>query len=241
MKNHHRHILRLASLAALFLTSACTSGHTHLRRWMSSTPESEAPAKSILFIGNSYSFEVPKTLRKIAAQKGTSLRVEQVTKGGWTLAQHVENEETLSKIREGGWDFVVIQEQSRIPSLALSRSRKMFPPVRKLAEEARAKGAVPVLYQTWGYRDGDPHRVGFGRDDFHAMTRRLREGYRAAAREAGGIRVVPVGDAWEREMKAGRGHLLFMPDGSHPTAHGDAVTARTFFDTLFPTENSKTE
>jgi threonine synthase len=79
VKNHYRHFLRLASLAALFLTSACTSGHTHLRRWMSSTPGTGEPSKAILFIGNSYSFEVPKTLRKIAAKNGTNIRVEQVT------------------------------------------------------------------------------------------------------------------------------------------------------------------
>jgi hypothetical protein len=185
-----------------------------------------------LFVGNSYSFEAPKQLGRLAARDGRKLRIEQVTHGGWTLAKHAENEETLRKIREGNWDVVVFQEQSRIPSLERARTDTMFPPLRKLAAEARAHGAVPVLYQTWGYRDGDSHRI--GGDDFHAMTRRLREGYRAAAQDAGGLTVVPVGDAWEREISEGRSNALFQEDGSHPTSHGDQVTARIFYQTLFP-------
>ena len=34
-------------------------------------------------------------------------------------------------------------------------------------------------------------------------------------------------------FEAGRGAALFMDDGSHPSAGGDAVTARTFVETFF--------
>jgi lysophospholipase L1-like esterase len=107
----------------------------------------------------------------------------------------------------------------------------MYPNVRKLANEARSAGAVPVLYQTWGRRDGDGYYS--SRDDFHAMNRRLREGYRQAARTAGGLTVVPVGDAWEREVDAGNAASLFMPDGSHPTPYAERMVAETFYRTLF--------
>jgi hypothetical protein len=106
----------------------------------------------------------------------------------------------------------------------------MFPPLRQLVQEARQQDAVPVLYQTWGRRDGDPKRRN---DDFHAMTARLRAGYQAAAANAGGLVVIPVGDAWEREISAGRGGGLFMEDGSHPTPRGDELTAETFFAAFF--------
>lgn len=187
---------------------------------------------SILFIGNSYSFDVPEELRRTAAREGVKLRTKQVTHGGWTLKQHTENDETLRTIREGTWDYVVIQEQSRIPAQTFKRARTMFPHVRKLATEAHAVGAKPVLYQTWGRRDGDEWL--FGKDDFHAMNRRLREGYRQAAQHAGGVMVVPVGDAWEKEVNAGRGNGLFQKDGSHPSARGNELTARVFYETLFP-------
>lgn len=192
--------------------------------------EKREPA--MLFVGNSYSFGVPKALRKLAEQRGRRMRIEQAATGGWTLARHAETEETLRKIREGSWDVVVFQEQSRIPSLpGPQRQAAMTGPLRKLVVTARTSGAIPVLYQTWGYRNGDSKRAG---DDFHAMTRRLREGYREAAAKAGNLVVIPVGDAWEREVHAGKAEKLFMPDGSHPTPVGNALTAKVFFETIFP-------
>jgi hypothetical protein len=187
---------------------------------------------SVLFVGNSYSFHAPKLFRTYASNRGKAVRVDQVTHGGWTLARHAADEATLGKIREGRWDVVVFQEQSRIPSLPpAQRSAMMDAPLKKLVEEARKHGAVPVLYQTWGYRDGDAKKPG---DDFRAMTGRVREGYRAAARKAGNLVVVPVGDAWEREASATEVRKLFQNDGSHPSRHGNELTARVFHDTFFP-------
>lgn len=190
-----------------------------------------SPEPSVLFVGNSYSFGVPKAFSKAATSHGRKVRTGHATYGGWTLARHAENEATLNKIRSRRWDIVVIQEQSRIPAMSpRKRASLMFPPLRLLVTEARKQGAVPVLYQTWGRRDGDPDA---GKDDFLSMTRRLREGYRAASRDAGGLVVVPVGDAWEREWKAGRGAALFMEDGSHPTQAGNDLTGSVFADTFF--------
>jgi hypothetical protein len=65
------------------------------------------------------------------------------------------------------------------------------------------------------------------------MMSRLREGYQAAADDAGGLVVVPAGDAWEREVSAGRGARLFKDDGSHPSPLGNELTAEVFYETLF--------
>jgi hypothetical protein len=217
-------------IVCAFAFAACASwqapGKYHVSKTAGETREA-----SILFIGNSYSFDVPKELRRNAADDRMKLRVSQVTHGGWTLKQHTENEETLNAIRKGGWDYVVIQEQSRIPSQTFRRARAMYPHVRTLAHEARKVGAKPVLYQTWGRRDGDDWH--FGKDDFHEMNRRLREGYRQAAQAAGGLTIVPVGDVWEKEVDAGRGNELFEADGSHPSKRGNELTAQVFYETLF--------
>ncbi len=217
------------------MLGSCANTRTPVRQEVVSRGIGTRETSAVLFVGNSYSFKVPQEFRKIAARNGKKLRIDQVTHGGWSLARHAQNEETLRKIRDGSWDVVVIQEQSRIPSLPHKRAHAMFPQVRKLADEARAHGAVPVLYQTWGRRDGDEWSR--AKDDFHAMTGRLREGYREAARDAGGLAIVPVGDAWEREVAVGNGSRLFQADGSHPTSLGDQLTARTFYDTFFPAQN----
>jgi lysophospholipase L1-like esterase len=112
----------------------------------------------------------------------------------------------------------------------------MFPNVRKLADEARDAGSVPVLYQTWGRQHGNPRLS--SKHDFMAMNRRVREGYRDAARDAGGLLIVPAGDVWEREVAAGRGNLLYKPDGSHPTPYAERLIAETFYKTLFPETSS---
>ena len=190
-----------------------------------------SPKLAVLFVGNSYSFGVPKAFEKVATEHGRSVRTGHSTFGGWTLSRHAVYEATLNKIRQGKWDIVVFQEHSEVPALPpRKRDATMFPPLRKLVTEARQSGAIPVLYQTWGRRDGDKT---LRHDDFHTMTARIRDGYQAAARNCGGMVVVPAGGAWEREMNAGRGKALFMEDGSHPTQLGNAVTAKAFYECFF--------
>lgn len=238
MKSFARFFVNLACLLSFFGVSACSTqarlsvgpGGSDPRRELTERVRAK-PDLAVLFVGNSYSFGVPKAFSKIAATHGKMVRTGHATYGGWTLGRHSENKATLRKIRTGRWDVVVIQEQSEIPALPSGRRAKaMFPPLRKLVLLVRQQGAVPILYQTWGRRDGDKKTPG---DDFHAMTRRLREGYRAAAENAGELVVVPVGDAWEAEFSAGRGSALFLDDGSHPTAFGNDLTAATFFKSIY--------
>lgn len=238
MKTIVLHFVKLSCILGLFGISAC-SNQTPLppgphagdpQRELSDRIRS-TPEPAVLFVGNSYSFGVPKEFKKLAVTHGKMVRVGHSTYGGWTLKRHAENAATLQKIREGRWDVVVIQEHSEVPALPARKcAAAMFPPLRKLVIEAREHGAIPVLYETWGRRDGDKK---LRHDDFHAMTRRLRVGYQTAASHAGGLLVVPVGDAWEREISAGRGGGLFMDDGSHPTLQGNILTASVFYETFF--------
>lgn len=225
-------ILRYATAFLLAISAATADEMKPLAAMAARMKQAEKP--SVLFIGNSYSFYVPKAFQKLAASNGRKIHVEQVTNGGWTLAQHAENPPTLEKIRSRRWDVVVIQEQSRIPSYPASRRDPlMFPPLRKLVAEARKQGALPVLYQTWGHRNGNANLKG---DTFEAMTKRLREGYRAAAADAGNLAIVPVGDVWEKEVAAGNADKLYQKDHSHPTDEGNALTASVFHQAMFPGE-----
>ncbi|MFU8892309.1 MAG: SGNH/GDSL hydrolase family protein [Luteolibacter sp.] len=190
----------------------------------------KSPRPSVLFVGNSYSFALPHEFAREADARGKRVRTGHSTHGGWSLAQHASHEPTLRKIREGGWDVVVFQEFSQLPARPRRvREREMHPPLRHLVAEARQAGAVPVLYQTWGRRDGNPGTPG---DDFHAMTARLRQGYHEAAQFIGGAVVAPVGDAWEEAFRNGKAEKLFDPDGSHPAPEGEKLTARVFADIL---------
>lgn len=187
--------------------------------------------QSVMFIGNSYSFGVPGVFTKVSRERGKRVRVGHATHGGWTLKRHAEHEPTLRKLRGRKWDVVVIQDHSLNPVLPDDQRRvEMDEAVAFFASEGRQMGARVMIYQTWGRRDGDNRLDG---DDFFAMNERVRRGVREAARYAGRIEVVPVGDAWEEEFRAGRGRELFTEDGSHPSQFGDGVTAGVFYEVIF--------
>lgn len=228
LENLYKSLLMWAKILAFFGLSSCAvppDGRVAIGK------DSPDGRLSVLFVGNSYSFGVPAEFGKLARSRGKNVRIGHSTHGGWQLSQYMEHSPTLKKIREGSWDVVVLQDHSLNPGKPESeRQRVMDPAVRFLADEARANGAIPVLYQTWGRRDGEPGVEG---DDFFKMNERVRQGYRDASEQAGGILVVPAGDAWEKEHLAGRGADLYTEDGSHPSAYGDKVTARVFYEALF--------
>jgi len=220
-----RSLLMVAKILAFFGLSSCGIF----------SPRSAKPTQddtlSVLFIGNSYSFDVPGMFDSIAKKNGKKVRVSQSTHGGWTLAMHAVHEPTLKLVREGQWDIVVIQDHSLHPARQEQKRRKeMYPYVRFFVNEARAVGAKPMLYQTWGRRDG---QEGVPDDDFFNMNARVREGYRHASENAGEVEIVPVGDAWETEFRNGNGNRLFIDDGSHPSKYGNRVSARVFYETIF--------
>ena len=233
-----RHLMKFSSLlACIGLGASCAHRPAEPLPPVHPDPESELKLRiastqrpAVLFVGNSYSFALPREFTRAAEARGKRVRTGHSTHGGWTLAQHAAHEPTLRKIRTGTWDVVVFQEQSQLPARSRAvRERRMHPPLRELVAEARNAGAIPVLYQTWGRRDGNPGTPG---DDFHAMTARLRAGYHEAAKDAGSVVVVPVGDAWEKAFRNGLADKLFDKDGSHPASGGNKLTAQVFADTL---------
>lgn len=220
-----RSILMFAKILAFFGLSGC-GVFSH-----SEKPVRKTDDLNVLFIGNSYSFDVPKMFRQISEKNGKKVKVATCTHGGWTLEMHSKHEPTLKKLRGKQWDIVVIQDFSVHGAYPESRRRnEMYPFVEFFVKEARANGARPMLYQTWGRRDG---QSGLKGDDFYQMNARIREGYSRAAENAGGAEIVPVGDAWEEEFRKGNGVKLYVEDGSHPSEYGNRVSARVFYQSIF--------
>ena len=74
--------------------------------------------------------------------------------GGWTLKKHAANPETLDAIREGNWDFVILQDQSKAPAREKEWVREnVYKPAHSLDSLRRLynpKGKT-VFYMTWGH------------------------------------------------------------------------------------------
>lgn len=86
--------------------------------------------RAALFLGNSYTYvnDLPKMIADVALTTGDTLIYDSNTPGGYTLQQHSTNATTLAMISTGAWDFVVLQEQSQLPSFPIEQVEvEVFP------------------------------------------------------------------------------------------------------------------
>ena len=189
------------------------------------------PVTRILFIGNSYTFvnDLPGMFTKLACSGGHQVETGMAAEGGWTLAQHASSSPTLDKIHFQQWDFIVLQEQSEIPAIQDSRIQSMYPAVRQLVHTIRASGAQPLLFLTWGHKDGDAE---FGLANYYDMQAQLSAGYLGIAQELN-VPVVPVGTAWLKGVTQANPLNLWQTDGSHPTEQGTYLAACVFYAAIF--------
>jgi hypothetical protein len=208
---------RLAWIALAALGTACG--------------ERPAPDTRVLFIGNSYTYAngLPQMFATLAQAGKHPVAVDMAAVGGWTLAQHLGATETQGKLNGRQWDFVVLQEQSEVPAIPDARTAGMYPAVRGFTTQIRALKAEPVLFLTWGHRDGLPDA---GLADFGAMQDQLTAGYLGIADELDD-RVAPVGVAWQTGVGRDSTMALWDTDGSHPSVSGTYLAACVLYATLF--------
>jgi hypothetical protein len=185
----------------------------------------------VLFIGNSYTSSngLPDMFGKMARSGGYRVHVSMVAPGGWTLTDHLQSAETLEKIRGNEWEFVVLQEQSVIPSLVDTRERQMYPAVRQLHDEIKAVGADTILFMTWGRRNGLPSE---GHRDFASMQAALEEGYLKIGNELN-LAIAPVGFAWWNGLRSASQLDLWVEDGSHPNREGTYLAVCVLYGVIF--------
>ncbi len=151
-----------------------------------------------------------------------------VAQGGWTLADHVKSTETLEALNSAKWNYVVLQEQSEIPSVQQARTLAMYPAARELVRRVRASGATPVFFLTWAHREGLPQNG----MNYESMQAQLNDSYFAIAQELNAP-VALVGPAWFTALKRHPELSLWQEDGSHPSEQGTYLAACIFYATIF--------
>lgn len=203
----------------------------------------------VLFLGNSYTQvnDLPGLLEQLAASLGHTVETDRNTPGGNTLGvpqgnngQHVTNAVSLGKIAGGGWDAVVLQDQSTMPTIQAALDTYTRPAVLSLEADVRAASpdARVVLYMTWGRENGGgPFCLGSSCSpafaDFDAMQASLAAAYTSLAETAVDVEVAPVGLAWQRHLAGSQPADLFAGDGSHPSLAGSYLAACVFYARLF--------
>jgi hypothetical protein len=179
------------------------------------------PSTRILFIGNSYTMingGLDKQLKGLAP----STEAVCIAVGGYSLESHWNDGNAIRKIREGKWDYVILQEQSQIPVI---NQKKFYDFARKFDEEIRRSGAKTILLMTWERPDSRK---------FGVTTDNLAAAYSSLGKELG-AHVASAGLAFARAIRGKPELTLYSQDG-HPTVEGTYLAACVLYRTIF--ENS---
>lgn len=185
----------------------------------------------VLFIGNSLTFynDLPGMFARLAQSGGHVAQVDESSAGGGTLSGHTKSAITLGKIKQRKWDLVVLQEQSDYPAVAAQRQELVFPAARLLSGRVRETGATPILFMTWGRREGFPEA---GLKTYAEMQAQVEAGYMEIADDLKAM-VAPVGMAWQNVIAQKPQLELWQSDGIHPTREGTYLSACVFYAAIF--------
>ncbi|MBS1548252.1 MAG: PKD domain-containing protein [Bacteroidetes bacterium] len=195
--------------------------------------------KNILFLGNSYTEvnNLPLLLKNVAISAGKNITYDSNTPGGHTLQGHFTNGTSPAKIAQGNWDYVVLQEQSQIPSFPDNYvNTNMFPYAKKLDSLINKYNpcAETVFYMTWGRKNGDASNCPTLPTvcTYVGMDNAIKTRYEMMAQQNQAI-VSPVGAVWRYIRNNYPAIELYSSDESHPSLEGSYAAACAFYTVLF--------
>lgn len=197
-----------------------------------------AQPRRVLFVGNSYTEvnNLPQMIANVAHSMGDEITYSSNTPGGCTFMQHCQNA-SMEMIVQGGWDVVVLQEQSQYPSFPQSQvENEVFPYAQQLVTAVYAHNpcAEPMFYMTWGRKNGDSHNAQFFPvlGTYEGMDSMLCLRYQQMAADNDAA-LCPVGRVW-RMLRTEHPEIeLYQSDGSHPSVAGSYAAACAFYVMLF--------
>jgi len=206
--------------------------------------QAQSITRKVLFLGNSYTSQnnLPQITADVALSMGDNLIYDSNTPGGYKLSQHYTDAISTNKIMAGGWDYVVLQEQSQLPSfinydeffLAAADLCVLINQYNPCARE--------MFYMTWGRKNGDAVNCPTNPPvcTYMGMDSLLRLRYVEVAQSIGNsgpygaaTEVSPVGAVWRYIRQNYPAINLYQPDESHPSDAGSYAAACCFYTALF--------
>lgn len=201
----------------------------------------------MLFLGNSYTYyhTYPMIFKEIAWHEGHYADCNIFISGGYTMKAHLANKYSTEQVDKGGYDYVMLQDQSIQPTLngtaddygAAEQMTKMVNRVR-----ASSPSANVCLEITWGRKFGNNN---FGKKyehliakypqfyaDYDAMQNRLIEVVTAEA-EQNNAKITPVGYAWQIVMHERPDINLYHTDNHHQSYAGSYLSAAVAYLTVY--------
>lgn len=168
----------------------------------------------VFMIGNSFSQNASRYLPDMALEGEYTLELGHAEPGGCSLQRHWDSvaaylqdtsrgklykgKSLYELLSKGKWDFVTIQQVS----LSSTDEKTYEPYAKKLYDFVKQlqPSAEVVIHQTWAYRTDAKI---FGRVDSMQNTKtqqemweKSRAAYHSLSKQLGGLRIIPVGDAF---------------------------------------------
>jgi len=195
--------------------------------------------KEVLFIGNSYTYvnDLPNLVKEIALSFGDTLIHDSSTPGGANFNGHSSSTQTLAKINQQQWDYVVLQAQSQELSFSpFQVASDSYPYAEILVDSIFANSSCtePLFFMTWGRKYGDQSNCQFYPPvcTYLGMQQRLRESYLDMT-FTHNTSCSPVGMAWKKSIEIDSTLNLYSSDNSHPSIYGSYLAACTFYASIF--------
>ena len=230
-------------LAIIFLSPFVLSENINIKEVQTNNLD------SVMFVGNSffyYNNSLHNHLRKIISGDNSvkAINTRSITINGSSLSWHPidayldnknigsfridsKNDNKYIESKDTSIDAVIFMDCS-LCSIHPKTKDNFHKYVAKHSETIRARGAEPMLFMSWPYKNKKD------------MVFELREEFIKAA-NANDILLVPAGEAFHNLNLTHPEIDLYTPDMRHPSAEGTYLAAAVVFGTLFKkkTEGNK--
>ncbi len=190
--------------------------------------------KNVLFVGNSITYynNMPQTFKSIADEKGNPVTISQHTPGGTGFIHHIENESLYQKIRQGVWDFVVLQAgssesigYSQTKEQTLVRAKKINDSIEKYNPCAKVL-YYEISYGVWGNSAENLNTYNNTMDIIRTNVEFWADNTNAF--------FAPAGEAMRTAWNNDTDTLLWGSTGDiHPNAKGSYLIACTMYTSIF--------
>jgi hypothetical protein len=185
----------------------------------------------VLFVGNSFTYvhNVPALVQGVASSlPGPCIETSMIASGGATLEDHWHNDVVASRIREGHWTQVVLNDQSTFgegwwlegKARVGTSGRELMDFGERFAQLIRQSGAIPVFLAHWANADA-PARDQQALD--YMFSRVARQNDSGLAQAGWGI----------KHMQAQLSSITpYFTDGHHLSPAGAYLEAMIVYSTL---------
>ncbi|MFC2121789.1 T9SS type A sorting domain-containing protein [Bacteroidota bacterium] len=186
----------------------------------------------VLFIGNSLTYysSTPYIFEHLAIAQNKEVFVDQITPGGYSLADHCINPGTLAKINSNDWDYIILQGSNY--NIAFPEHHdliKHYIVALNTQIHNNNPNTKVIFFLDWSMRNVRMYNTDYDYSTFQWM---IMEGTRQMAYQLN-MMIAPIGWAWKTVYLDRPDIDLYHPDGSHPSYYGAYLSASVYYSTIF--------